>query len=283
MHKITCVVAAMACSISLTALADSGASSAPQEGGATAIPTPELSSTAEVMGPVIPPAERPFLFTTDPSLPAPGHVIVSVGMGNITQNTGEERPIGSGSVLPTAGVEVGLLDRLSFFVDTGYVFWSSGTTNVSPVTLDVGAHILLTNPTSKEFHLALKASYGLDFYGNSTLLMNAALAWNSGILRVVASGLASHTFQSDADSVDVTATVGASVKLPLGFLVGAEGVVTDLEEIANPEAEGGASAFAGPTVGWEWNHFFQVVAGPGFGGGPNYSGTLFRLAASAQF
>jgi hypothetical protein len=93
----------------------------------------------------------------------------------------------------------------------------------------------------------------------------------------------SHTFQSDADAVDVFATAGASVRLPVGFRVGVEGVFSDLEELANPEAEGGASAFAGPTVGWEWNHRFQIVAGPAYGAGPNYTGLLGRVAASAQF
>jgi hypothetical protein len=78
--------------------------------------------------------------------------------------------------------------------------------------------------------------------------------------------------------------VGAVIKLPLGFLVGVEGVVTDLEEIATAGAEGGSSAYAGPTVGWEWNHRFQVAFGPAYGGGPNYyEGFIYRGTASARF
>jgi hypothetical protein len=266
----------LASTFAASALADPAA---PQ-----ALPTPEASASAPAAEPILPPPERPFLFATDPSLPAVGHVIVSAGLGNVTANTGEERPVGSGALFPTVGAEVGIFSRLSLYVDAGYLFWQAGATNVSPVTLDAGAHILLTNPTSQNLRLALKTSYGLDFFGNSTLLINAAFAWDYSILRVIASGTASHTFQDGSDPVDVEASVGASVKVPAGFRVGVEGVVTDLEEVASEGAEGGSSAFAGPTLGWEWSHRFQVVAGPAYGGGPNYyQGFLFRAAASANF
>jgi hypothetical protein len=245
-------------------------------------PNPNLEDTAPVSVDEAPPAERPFLFTPDPSLAAPLHVIVSAGMGNVTR-TGEERPVGAGDIIPTLGAELGVLPRLSFYVDTGAVFWSAGTRYVSPVTLQAGGRILLTNPHNASFLLTLQPSYGLDFYGNNTALLNVAFAWNTELVRVAASGTVSHTFQSDADPVDVEASLGAALTIPLGFRVGLEGVVTDLEEIADAEAEGGSSAYAGPTVGWEWEHRFQIVAGPAYGVGPNYSGFMGRVAASAQF
>jgi hypothetical protein len=269
------------------ALADSGAPATVAQPAAAPDPqlqpTPEASASLTPPAPAIPPPERPFVFTTDPSLPEPGHVIVSVGLGNVTK-TGEERPAGPGStIIPTAGVEVGALSRLSAYLDTGIVFWA-GAPNTSPVTLDTGVRILLTSPTSQHFHLVLQPSYGLDYLGNSTALLNATFAYNYGILRTIVSATASHTFQSGADPVDVEATAGAVVKLPYGFLVGAEAVVTDLEEIASAEDEGGSSAYAGPTVGWEWNHRFQITFGPAYGGGPNYyQGFVFRGAASAHF
>ena len=284
---------AIACAFSPAAFADSGAAAAPAAQPAATPepqvqPTPEATATVTPAAPAIPPPERPFVFTTDPSLPEPGHVIVSAGLGNVTK-TGEERPAGPGSTLiPTAGVEVGAVSRLSFYLDTGFVFWA-GAANTSPVTLDTGVRILLTSPTSEHFHLILQPSYGLDYNGNSTALINATFAYNYGILRTIVSATASHTFQSDADPIDVEATVGAVVKVALSpsagnLLFGVEGVVTDLEEIASAEDEGGSSAYAGPTVGWEWNHRFQIAFGPAYGGGPNYyQGFVFRGAASAHF
>jgi hypothetical protein len=223
-----------------------------------------------------------FLFTDDPSIPAPGHVVVSAGVGSVTR-TGEERPVGAGDAIPTTGAEIGILRRLSFAVDAGFVFWKPGSGNGSPVTVEAGPRILLTSPESRSLFFTLAPAYGLDFYGHSEILLNAAFAWTRGILRLAASATISHTFQDDADPLDVQASLGASVGLPLGFRVGLEGVVTDLEEIAGSEAEGGASAFAGPTLGWSWGHLFQIVAGPAYGFGPSYSGFLARAAASAQF
>ena len=63
---------------------------------------------------VDPGLNRPYLFFTDPSLPAPLHVILGVGLGSLT-HTGEDRPIGAGPLLPTFSAEVGLLSRLSLY------------------------------------------------------------------------------------------------------------------------------------------------------------------------
>jgi hypothetical protein len=62
-------------------------------------------------------------------------------------------------------------------------------------------------------------------------------------------------------------------------------VATDLEEMAEPGAEGGPGAFAGPTIGWEWTHFLQLVAGPAFGVGPwsHNASFLGRAAATIHF
>ena len=75
--------------------------------------------------------------------------------------------------------------------------------------------------------------------------------------------MASHTFQAGSDAADLQATLGANYALPLGFRIGVEGVVDDLEELTNPGAEGGTSGFVGPTAGWEWDRL-QLVAGLGF-------------------
>ena len=224
--------------------------------------------------------ERGFLFAVEPSVPDPLHAVVSAGMGNVTR-TGEERPVGSGPVFPTLGAEVGLLPRLSLYAEGGAVVIQSGNPGqlTSPFILDAGVHVLLTDPTSRMWRLSLRPSYSYDVTAASTLNLTATLGWYYENLRIVSSFEGSHTFQSGADAIDLQATLGASYALPLGFRVGLEGVLSDLEEVVTPGAEGGASAFAGPTVGWE-NERLQVVAGPAFGITPGaiYDSFLFRAA-----
>jgi len=245
---------------------------------------PDLKQQSDIAAPDGMGAVRPFLFTLDPSLPESGHVVLSAGMGNVTKS-GEQRPIGAGQVVPTIGAEVGILSHLSIFLDEGTAFSSADSSLPSPMTVEIGAHILLTNPTSRHFHLALKASYSRDFEAASAANIDAALAYNSGILRVVASLTGSHTFATGADTLDFGGTLGATVELPLGFRIGLEAVAVDIEEVTDDQAEGGPAAFAGPTVGWAWGDRVQLVGGPAFGVSPGNinASVLFRVAADVQF
>jgi hypothetical protein len=235
------------------------------------------------------PPERGLLFAVEPTVPDPGHVVVGWGMGNVSR-TGEERPVGAGTAFPTLGGEVGILPRLSAYAEGGVVVIQSGSSfyttqqNVSPFILDAGFHILLTNPDSRMWRLSLRPSYSYDIDGSSTGNLTATLGFYYQQVRVVASFMGSHTFEDGSDPVDLQATLGATYGLPYGFRVGVEGVVADLEEIETPGAEGGSSAFAGPTAGWEWGRI-QLVAGPAFGvtpGTPQNDTFLFRAAASLR-
>jgi hypothetical protein len=253
---------------------------------ARADPQPTPVATTEVPGVPSTPSkpERPFLFTMDPSLPAQGEVLLSAGMGNVTRS-GEERPIGAGQLIPTLGAEVGVLSHLSLYADAGLAFASSGSNLPSPLTVEGGAHLLITDPTNRTLRLAAQVSYARDFSGASALKASAALAWNYERLRVIGSVNVAHVFREDADPADVGASLGASVQLPLGFRAGAEFVATDAEEVVNLGAEGGPAAFAGPTVGWEWSDRLQIVAGPAFGVGPgSRNASVFgRAAATIRF
>ena len=251
---------------------------------AETVPVPV--ATTQVPGnPASPnPPERPFLFTVDPSLPVAGDVLLTAGMGNVTR-TGEERPIGAGQLVPTLGAELGLFSRLAIFAEAGVAFASPQASLPSPGTVQAGAHVLFTDPASRSLRVAAQASYGRDFTGASSLRLNATLAWNYELLRVAASVTAAHTFQPEADPVDFGATLGACLRLPAGFRAGAEFVATDAEEVIHPRAEGGAAAFAGPTVGWEWADRFQIVAGPAIGVGPGTrnAAVFGRAAATLRF
>jgi hypothetical protein len=268
-------------SLSRTALAD-----APPEASAPLEPAPAAADVTDQRNDTINPEGRPnipergFLFAVEPSVPDALHGVVSVGMGNVAR-TGEERPVGSGPVFPTLGAEVGLRSRLSVYADGGAVVIQSGNPGqlASPFILDAGFHVLLTDPASRMWRLSLRPSYSYDVTGASTLNLTATLGWYYENVRIVSSFQGSHTLQPGADAIDLQTTLGASYSLPLGFRVGVEGVVSDLEEIVTPGAEGGSSAFAGPTAGWEGDRF-QVVAGPAFGVTPGALNDAFLFRAA---
>lgn len=270
------------CSLSCPAQADAPPeASAPLEPAPTAADvTDQRTDTSSSDNSKSNTPERGLLFAVEPSVPDPLHGLVSVGMGNVAR-TGEERPVGSGPVFPTLGAEVGLLSRLSVYADGGAVVIQSGNPGqlASPFILDTGFHVLLTDPTSRMWRLSLRPSYSYDVTAASTLNLTATLGWYYENVRIVSSFQGSHTLQPGADAIDLQTTLGASYSLPLGFRVGVEGVVSDLEEIVTPGAEGGSSAFAGPTAGWEGERF-QVVAGPAFGVTPGALNDAFLFRAA---
>lgn len=230
------------------------------------------------------PPERGFLFAVEPSVPDQWHAVVGMGVGNVSR-TGEERPVGAAQGFPTLGAEVGILSRVSLYAEGGAVVIQDGNPGglASPFILDTGVHILLTNPNSRMWRLSLRPSASYDVTGAWTSNVTATLGWYYQNFRVVGSAMGSHTFQEGADDVDLQATLGATYALPLGFRVGVEGVVSDLEEVFGTGAEGGASAFAGPTAGWEWGRV-QLVAGPAFGVTPGAltDSFLFRWALALR-
>jgi hypothetical protein len=259
-----------------------------------AFPSAPVANEAPVTGALAPgsrsnPPERGLLFAVEPTVPDPGHAVVAWGMGNVSR-TGEERPIGAGQAFPTLGGEVGILSRLSVYAEGGVVVVQSASTfyndqgNVSPFILDTGLHILLTDPDSRMWRLSLRPSYSYDVDGSSTANLTATLGWYYKQVRVVASFMGSHTFEDGSDPVDLQATLGATYALPYGFRVGLEGVAADVEELVQAGAEGGTTAFAGPTAGWEWGRI-QLVAGPSVGVTPGAfqnDSFLFRAAASLR-
>jgi hypothetical protein len=246
------------------------------------IPVPEASTSFSGNTVVESGLSRPFLFVVDPSLPAPGHVIASTGLGNVTR-TGEARPVGTGSLLPTASAEVGVLSRLSLYAEGEFAFDSGSTTPPSNFGVEVGAHILLTDPQSRTVRLAMQAGLGRDLSAATKLLVNATLAWDVERLRLAASLTGFHDFGVGTDHVDLNGAVAASYLLPGNFRIGGELVAQDLEELGAARAEGGTSAFAGPSLGWELLRRFEIVVGPAFGLTVGSPRALVRGAASFLF
>jgi hypothetical protein len=256
--------------------------SSPKAAAQEDIPTPEVDRLVSGGSLVDPGLDRPYLFMTDPSLPAPGHFIMGAGLGSITRS-GEERPIGSGALLPTLSAEAGVLPRLSLYAEGELAYEAQGSSTGTNVGLEVGAHILLTDPRSQNVRVALQASYGLDFSGASRIGLNATAAWDIQRLRIAGSITGAHSFAEDADAIDLSGVFGVSYLLPFDFRLGGELIGQDLEEAWNPQAEAGASAFAGPTLGWELLHRFEIVLGPMFGLTTGASQVVARGAASVLF
>jgi hypothetical protein len=228
------------------------------------LPVPEASTWVSGGTPVDPGLNRPFLFMTDPSLPAPGHFIGSAGLGSVTR-TGELRPDGAGSLLPTLGMEAGLLPWMSLYAEGEFAYASADGSPTTNAGFEVGAHILLTSPASRTVRVALQTSVGRDLSAATKVLINATATWDIQKLRLAGSLQGAHDFQGGADGVDLTGMAALSYELPLNFRVGGELIAQDLEEIGGAAAEGGVAAFAGPTVGWELAQRFQIVVGPSFG------------------
>ena len=252
--------------------------------GAAAQSAPETAfATVSVPTATAAPPERPFLFIVDPSLPQPGHVLFSGGLGNVTQS-GELRPAGVGPLVPNAGAEVGLNPRVSVFARGDAAFNSAGQSSETQLGFEAGAHLLLTPPgVGRPFRLALQGGLGRDVNGAAVARLAAVGTWDQGPVRLAASVTASHDFNGGADGVDVTGALAASLCVGGGFRAGAEMVVQDLEESFSPEKEGGATGFAGPTLGWEWRHALQLVAGPSLALVAGKPAVLARGAVNVTF
>jgi len=246
------------------------------------MPVPEASRWISGGTLVDPGLNRPFLFLVDPSLPAPGHFIASAGLGSVTR-TGEVRPDGAGALLPTISLEAGVLAWLSLYAEGEFAFDSASGAPQNNAGFEAGAHVLLTNPSSRAVRVALQAGIGRDLSSATRVLLNATASWDIQRLRLAASLQGAHDFHGAADNIDVTAVAAASYQLPFNFRVGGELVGQDLEEIGSPQAEGGASAFAGPTLGWELAQRFQVVVGPTFGLTQSAPQVVARGSASFLF
>ena len=245
-------------------------------------PAPEVDTRVTSATDVNPGLDRPYLFFTDPSLPAPLHVILGVGLGSLT-HTGEDRPIGAGPLLPTFSAEVGLLSRLSLYAQGELAYNQPGQAADANFGVIAGAHILLTDPRSRDVRVALQAAAGSDFSGQFNLQLNVAAAWDIAHLRLAGSLTGLHYFSDDSDALDVNGTLAVSYLLPLDFRLGVESIAQDMEELFQSGAEGGATVYVGPTVGWELAHRFEIVVGPMFGCTTGSSSVLARGAASVLF
>jgi hypothetical protein len=128
--------------------------------------------------------------------------------------------------------------------------------------------------------LALVVSDAQDYRGAPTSHLGASAEWRGERLTISATIVAAHTLLPGADDVDVDGTVAATLRLAGGVRLGVQARATDVEEVLDAGAEGGASAFVGPTLGWALDGL-QVTGGPAFGVLPGSSGAVAMAHVNA--
>lgn len=235
-------------------------------------------------------ARRPWLYMTDPTAPAPGHVIAGLAVGYAQVDRGAARPFAAdvahaGAVFD-ASAEVGLARAASLHAQ-GLL---AGQGADAPVRAGVlaGASlfplaILGKEPSDRPFDLALSAGYLRELAGGNGVWGRVAAAKDLGAARLSLSALGEHVLDPGRDGIDILLTTGACYAIGPARL-GVEYVVQDLEGAWDPEeADGGIRHFVGPTASVDLAGRAQLAAGPAFGLSAGSPQVLGRFSATYAF
>ncbi len=232
------------------------------------------------------PVERPFLYLVDPTLPRPMHLIASYAAG-YSSTDAATRPLAAtanrSGLVNELRVEGGLHERFAPFV-TGLLAPPRAGETGARTALQAGARVLVTDPASRGFRLALSAAYMRDFKSASGVFGRATASYDIGGLRLASMVHAEKVFTSARDPIDLYAVAGASYRVLDSLRVGAEYVAQDIEGAWDPnEAEGGIRHFAGADLSWSYDKKLLVTAGPAFGLGAPAPALLGRASIAYLF
>jgi hypothetical protein len=243
--------------------------------------------------------DRTWLYLDDARVPAP---LTVVGMSNATYTSVGSSPsriyspyrqfaanTAQPGVMAAVGGEVGLLPHLSIMALGQMGFGGEGPGPSAGAIAGVRFSVLPQSMTNT--HLVLSGGYVREAWaapvhsdaggdadtGGGTWLpaqphgddgawVQAAFAQDIQRLRVGTTVHAEHVFSQGRDGVDMMVQVGASYRVVGPLRAGVEYVGQDLEEALNPEAEGGARHFIGPTASVQLlGDRLTMVAGPSIG------------------
>lgn len=288
-------VGALAALLALSAAPHAGAQSAggfwyetPTQTKATVKADRRTTDTPQTDTKASPPArvERPFLYLVDPTLPRPMHVVATYSAG-YSSSDAATRPLAAtanrSGLVNELRVEAGLHERFAPFV-TGMLAPPRGSETGARTALRAGARVLLTDPASHGFRLALSAAYTRDFRSTNGVFARATASYDIDRLRLASMVHAERMFATDRDAIDLYTVAGASYRVLDSLRVGAEYVAQDIEGAwqAN-EAEGGLKHYAGADVAWSYDKRLLVTAGPAFGLGKPAPALLGRASLSYLF
>lgn len=230
-------------------------------------------------------ARRPWLYTADPTGPAPGRVLASLGVGYAQVDRGAARPFAAdvahaGAVFD-AGAEVGLARFASLFAQ-GLL---AGEGAAEPVRAGVFAGVnFFPLPARWPVDVALSGGYLRELGGTSGVWGRVGVAGDLGPVRLSFTALGEKVFDPDRDEVDLLVTTGVSVPVLPVLRLGAEYVVQDLEGAWEPEeADGGIRHFVGAVAALELARRVQISAGPAIGLSQGSPELLGRLSATYAF
>jgi len=257
-------------------------------------PAPTLTvrppaDTAETPAPKTTPWDktpRPWLYSADPTAPAPGRVLANLSVGYAQTNRGAARPFAAdvahaGAVF-SAGGEVGVLRQLSIHAE-GILAGQAGTGSPIGAGAMVGVNAFPLGGRGP-VDVSISAGYLRELGGANGVWFRGAIAGNVGRFRFSANALGEHVFDVTRDGVDILLSAAASVKTTDWLRLSTEYVVQDLEGAWDPaEADGGIRHFVSANAAVLLANRVQISLGPALGLSPNSPRFLGRLTAAYAF
>ena len=256
---------------------------------APTLTVPQPADTAETPEPKTIPwvkTPRPWLYSADPTAPAPGRVLASLSVGYAQTNRGAARPFAAdvahaGAVF-SAGGEVGILRHLSVQAE-GILAGQAGTGSPIGAGAMLGVNAFPLGGRGP-VDVSVSAGYLRELGGANGVWFRGAIAGNVGRFRFSANALGEHVFDVTRDGVDILLSAAASVKTTDWLRLSTEYVVQDLEGAWDPkEADGGIRHFVSANASVLLANRVQISLGPALGLSPNSPRFLGRLTAAYAF
>lgn len=229
---------------------------------------------------------RPWLYSADPTAPAPFRVLANLSVGYAQTNRGAARPFAAdvahaGAVFG-AQAEVGLLRHLSISAE-GLLAGQAGTGSPVGAGAMLGVNAFPLGGRGP-IDVSISAGYLRELGGANGIWFRGGVAGNLGRFRLSANALGEHIFDVTRDGVDILLTAAASVKATDWLRFSSEYVVQDLEGAWDPEeADGGIRHFVSANAAVLLANRVQISLGPALGLSPNSPRFLGRLSAAYAF
>ncbi len=229
---------------------------------------------------------RPWLYSADPTAPAPGRMLANLSVGYAQTNRGTARPFAAdvahaGAVFSANG-EIGVLRQLSIQAE-GLLAGQAGTGSPIGAGAMLGVNIMPLGGRGP-VDVAISGGYLRELGGANGVWFRGAVGANAGRFRFTANALGEHIFDVTRDGVDILLTAAASVKTTDWLRLSTEYVVQDLEGAWDPEeADGGIRHFVSANAAILLANRVQISVGPALGLSPNSPRFLGRLTAAYAF
>jgi hypothetical protein len=225
-------------------------------------------------GPAARPPERSWLYLEEPQLADPLHAVVG---SRVSYASSASTTSGASTTLE-AGGELGLLPGLALTA-TGL------TASESQVGALAGARLSLLPRAWRTTRAVASGGYARELTGANGTWVRLAVSQDVGPLRLATTVHGEHVFAAGHDAADITAMLGANVRVASFLRAGAEYVAQDLEgAVDREEAEQGVRHFLGPSASFALlDEKLTIAGGPAFGLSAISPRVLGRVAVAYSF